>query len=1427
MLAASSGLVLLLLATTTLATTPDFLAGIVDAAGDLPVQSAVQSAVFQNGIAGYMSTREVSINTQYYDAWNNFNGGAYGVPWAPFTQLGGFATVHNLTSFSSGAFRVLVRFDDIGSVVPAGATVLSARLTQTFQTWQDLPVIVRGKYLTANWTWDQRDQRSSNKGVGWRYRQANGSNPLPWKTPGALEDTVPNAEFQYHLRSLGDQTKEVDLDPSIVQTWLNQSTNFGVILFSDHTVATRKAALVSISHNASEYRPLTSMLSLTYRPASVALPTPTPVEPLAFRNRTVWADAVLGNDNWNGDASRPVKSVYAAVALAKPGDTIYLRSGVYGGASISQTDTTLSSAPGHWAVITASTYDPTHGTALFVRDTAHRFVLRNVEVVGGFHYALATFSSWQFSGTMQEQEAKGATGPVNLLIEDCRLHGSGSSVVKLTVATVNATIRRCEIFNSGRRVATYGHGIEMVNNRGGRIEDNYIHDVFGAGVKMSGGCKDVLLQRNVITKAHLAGLLLGFYENTEYMDWTSNRKWYECIRCSAVSNIISSVNGAGIGLYASKDSFVAHNTLFSTAHTMMSMIVLSSVQHWENSSTLGSPMTGNANPTLRNNIVVKGRLGRRGNMHLQVRQGVSWGSSNPVVSALEPGTTFSSQYNAFFAIAMESPQVFKWGDGVMLEDERLASAFVGNVSGFRANTSWEVGSIEADPYLDDAFYPAPCSEVADFAPILTANPNQPTVPLTDFDGNAFAATSGKVTVGARQLPDAATRTVKSFPSMHPEWAATAPFTGKGLNRGSNHQWPYYPMLARSAKTFYVSPVGVDSTTTASGNLTHPFKSTNFAQLQMWPGDTLQLRNGTYPKTLDIWLPNITIESYPGEWATISVSNSDSNIANAVYFADWNNFGGSGEVTLRRIEIVGGYYYGVMFNQIGGGTSNAYWNWYKQETGQQTKSVTVLEDLVIHGSGSHLIKLSPEANDVVFRRLRLYRAGRRGDNAAAVSPTPQTPGNPETARATQATEAVAAGNGIDVRGSHRLTIEDCHISDISGTGILLGGGSQDSVIQRNLLENIGTIGILVGSFNTEAMYMRLVENPSLFQAVRTIVRNNIVANVNGAGLGLYSSKGTIAAHNTFYNVSKTMQAALLFNIAPVFSTPTTELLPPNEDATIVNNIFHQVATATGVHAGEPCVDLHRPGALSAVCPWPSQCGGLRLPRAAVGAGRRPRRVRRDGCQDERPQRRVPHLPAVEPVECAHRRHATEPLEREGPPAHRHAGLPLPRWRPCQLLPPAGSQVRPAAPRFRRLLRRRERCADAVRLRCDVRQWQHPQSLDSLCAVPRGERQRPLPLPTHRRHRKHPCRLPIGRLQRRPPCHRRRHGELHAVRNVENGEEAQRPVGGSVRRGLQPHVQQAAAARFHQLRRGWPADLPRPRALRRGDARGDPARDPCDV
>ena len=129
--------------------------------------------------------------------------------------------------------------------------------------------------------------------------------------------------------------------------------------------------------------------------------------------------------------------------------------------------------------------------------------------------------------------------------------------------------------------------------------------------------------------------------------------------------------------------------------------------------------------------------------------------------------------------------------------------------------------------------------------------------------------------------------------------------------------------------------------------------------------------------------------------------------------------------------------------------------------------------------------------MVFRRCEIAFSGVRsqgsssGGGSGSSDPIPPGALAPST-DATSAGANVGAGNGIDNRNAARMVVQDCYVHDIAGTGILVGGGAADSLVERTVVKDVAVMGILVGSFDTEIEYQDVAGNPARYESVRATV-----------------------------------------------------------------------------------------------------------------------------------------------------------------------------------------------------------------------------------------------------------------------------------------------------------------------------------------------------
>ena len=295
-------------------------------------------------------------------------------------------------------------------------------------------------------------------------------------------------------------------------------------------------------------------------------------------------------------------------------------------------------------------------------------------------------------------------------------------------------------------------------------------------------------------------------------------------------------------------------------------------------------------------------------------------------------------------------------------------------------------------------------------------------------------------------------------------------------RTKNRRRPHLDQLeSRLAMTgFFVSPVGDDA---AAGTLNAPWKTVPHAVASVTPGDVISLRAGSYAGGIYVTVPDITIESYAGERATITAPADFNNV--------WFNAPGG---KARNLDLGGGYY-GVKFEQGAGS----------------------VDGCKITQTNYYGIKVVPGADHVTISRTEI--------------------GN------------TASGGIDDVNGDY-LTVQDSYIHDTASDGMHIKGGAIGVIVERNRVENSGGTGISIGQF-TDAVWFDPSQNPDHYEIIRPIVRNNVVAGTDYAGIAIYAAQQPQVNNNTLVDTARVAQASIYL---------TTDGATLTTDPSIVNNII---------------------------------------------------------------------------------------------------------------------------------------------------------------------------------------------------------------------------------------------------------------------------------
>jgi hypothetical protein len=324
-------------------------------------------------------------------------------------------------------------------------------------------------------------------------------------------------------------------------------------------------------------------------------------------------------------------------------------------------------------------------------------------------------------------------------------------------------------------------------------------------------------------------------------------------------------------------------------------------------------------------------------------------------------------------------------------------------------------------------------------------------------------------------------------------------------------------LQLSAATWHVAPNGNDNN---AGSLGAPLATLDAAIDLASPGDEILLRQGTYTSNeVRVTKSDLTIRSFPGEWATLVATVNDPDIASCIWYSEPDVSGG----LLENLEIVGGYYYGVSFE--------TNWDWGGPPTSRHGASNITLRNCRVHDTGRDCIKIKPGCDNIALVSCELFNSG------VGPSNDPQDPN----------------AEGIDNVNGDGMVVRHCHIHHTSTSGVYAKGGATNCLIEGNLLREIGEAGILLG-FYTDAEFFDTGVNPDYYECRSSIARNNIIIGTGGAGIGFFAAYQCAAYNNTVITASPKFHAPIFFNTGDIWVSSSLTVNPPNVDAQVYNNVF---------------------------------------------------------------------------------------------------------------------------------------------------------------------------------------------------------------------------------------------------------------------------------
>lgn len=278
---------------------------------------------------------------------------------------------------------------------------------------------------------------------------------------------------------------------------------------------------------------------------------------------------------------------------------------------------------------------------------------------------------------------------------------------------------------------------------------------------------------------------------------------------------------------------------------------------------------------------------------------------------------------------------------------------------------------------------------------------------------------------------------------------------------------------------------------------------------MQPGDTLQLRAGTYAEEVNVTVTGITIQSFANERAVITTPTTNPAILATVKIS-------VAGVTLRNLDITGGYEHAVSI---------------------ESTTATLLR-CRLSASGSDCLQLKPGADSAIVSQCEVFDSGLRDP---------------------------AGADGIDIRNSDDVNVRDCHLHDIAAAGISARGGSLNTLIERCLLIDCDS-GILLGGASATAD-IDTGSNPGYRESIDATARNCIISGCAGPGVECQAALRPRVQNNTLSDVAGALTSGLRMS-----STSHNSVERMCEDVEFSNNIVTATAgsgvtivriTATGL------------------------------------------------------------------------------------------------------------------------------------------------------------------------------------------------------------------------------------------------------------------------
>ena len=326
-------------------------------------------------------------------------------------------------------------------------------------------------------------------------------------------------------------------------------------------------------------------------------------------------------------------------------------------------------------------------------------------------------------------------------------------------------------------------------------------------------------------------------------------------------------------------------------------------------------------------------------------------------------------------------------------------------------------------------------------------------------------------------------------------------------------------------TYYVANNGNDANDGRS--LSTPFQTIGHAKNVVNPGDTIELRSGTYTENNllisrvgapDAW---ITMRAYNNEQVTLR--NTGAGPTLNFYHSLCTNIAASADPTGNTdcqplYWIVQGLT--IQGSPNGGGDGFAV----KIDTPRVKLIANKLCCTV-----ADIVKLTRGANDVEILNNEIWQ------DSSIVTPS----GNSQ---------------GIDIVGADRTRIAYNYVHDINDYGMYSKGNARNTIFENNYLVNIGMHGIMLGQA-TGTQFMA----DGNYESYDGIARNNVIVGTGWACLATSSSFNVHIYNNSCYNTGNGGHGSILLSNESVVAGGW-----PGTNIEIKNNIIYSASNSPSIY-----------------------------------------------------------------------------------------------------------------------------------------------------------------------------------------------------------------------------------------------------------------------